>query len=203
LHNYFVRKEGADYNKSYFLDNISKYDNNGKIEQIPINSLSGLSTVYFIVTGRSASASELLINGLKPYMNVVLIGETTYGKNVASITIYEDDPVKRENNKWGMQPIVIKMSNADNFSDFGNGFTPDTKMSEFTSDDLVIRQLGDTEELLLKTTINKILSVETKAVMTKSLGNQAIFVGSAIDKTPARQNLYLDFNRIKKINRDF
>jgi hypothetical protein len=42
-------------------------------------------------------------------MNVVLIGGTTYGKNVGSITIYEDDPVKQKSNKWGMQPIVVKI----------------------------------------------------------------------------------------------
>ncbi|MEO6915847.1 MAG: S41 family peptidase, partial [Chitinophagaceae bacterium] len=39
-----------------------------------------LSRVFFIVTGSTASASELLINNLKPYMNVQIIGDTTYGK---------------------------------------------------------------------------------------------------------------------------
>ncbi|MDR1584464.1 MAG: hypothetical protein LBS55_14630 [Prevotellaceae bacterium] len=188
----FRKYYGANYNKSYFIDKISRYDNSGKIiEQIPINSLSGLSTVYFIVSRRSASASELLINGLDPYMNVVLIGDTTYGKNVASITIYEEDPVKQEDNKWGLQPIIMKMSNADGVSDYGEGFTPDTKISEFDDEGLIIKQLGDTDELLLKTTINKIFGVETKAATTKHLGNKAVFIGSAIDRTPARKNQYV------------
>ena len=38
---------------------------------------------------RSASASELLINGLSPHIDVVQIGTATYGKNVGSITIYD------------------------------------------------------------------------------------------------------------------
>ncbi|MFM8848987.1 MAG: S41 family peptidase, partial [Cytophagales bacterium] len=41
--------------------------------------------VYILTGPRTASASELLINGLKPYMDVYLIGSTTYGKNVGSI----------------------------------------------------------------------------------------------------------------------
>jgi hypothetical protein len=45
-------------------------------------------------------------------MEVVLIGETTYGKNVGSMTIYETDAEKQKTNKWGMQPIVAKLANA-------------------------------------------------------------------------------------------
>jgi carboxyl-terminal processing protease len=43
--------------------------------------------VVFLVSSRSASASELMINGLKPYMTVTLVGSKTVGKNVGSITI--------------------------------------------------------------------------------------------------------------------
>ncbi|MDR1593970.1 MAG: hypothetical protein LBS43_05735 [Prevotellaceae bacterium] len=199
LHEYFVGEEGANYNKSYFIDNIEKYNARGDvIETTPINSLSGLSTVYFIVTGRSASASELLINGLKPYMDVVLIGETTYGKNVASITIYEEDVAKQKDNKWGMQPIIVKMKNAQDFSDYGNGFTPDIDISELDGEGIVIKQFGDTSEILLKTAINKIFDVETKTVTTKHLGSRAIFVGSATDRTPARRNQYITLKDIVK-----
>ena len=40
----------------------------------------GVSRLWVIVTGHSASASELLICGLAPYMNVMLVGTNTYGK---------------------------------------------------------------------------------------------------------------------------
>lgn len=47
-----------------------------------------LSKVYFITTGGTASASELLINNLKAYMPVWLIGEQrTYGKPVGFFPI--------------------------------------------------------------------------------------------------------------------
>ncbi|MFN3757369.1 MAG: S41 family peptidase, partial [Flavobacterium sp.] len=53
-----------------------------------INSLN-LQKVYFITSNRSASASELLIHNLKPYVDVTVVGNTTTGKNVGSIVLYD------------------------------------------------------------------------------------------------------------------
>ena len=53
-------------------------------------SLNGLTRVYFIVTGGTASASELLINNLKPVIDVKLIGKKTYGKPVGFFSIRID-----------------------------------------------------------------------------------------------------------------
>ncbi len=59
-----------------------------------INHLN-LDKVYILTTKRSASASELVINGLIPYIDVVQIGDATAGKNVGSITLY-DSPTFRK-----------------------------------------------------------------------------------------------------------
>ena len=62
---------------NYFTDNIRNTDENGTvILEEPINSLN-LSSVYFIVTNDSASASELVINALKAYIDVTLVGAQT------------------------------------------------------------------------------------------------------------------------------
>jgi carboxyl-terminal processing protease len=53
-------------------------------------SLNTLARVYFLVTSGTASASELLINNLKPVMDVKLIGKTTYGKPVGFFAIHID-----------------------------------------------------------------------------------------------------------------
>ncbi|MBI2768075.1 MAG: hypothetical protein HYX47_00490 [Burkholderiales bacterium] len=51
------------------------------VEQLlPAPPLAGLARVMVLTSGATASASELVINGLKPYMNVVTVGSTTYGK---------------------------------------------------------------------------------------------------------------------------
>jgi C-terminal processing protease CtpA/Prc len=45
-----------------------------------------LNKVYVLTTKATASASELVINCLKSYIDVVQIGDITTGKNVGSIT---------------------------------------------------------------------------------------------------------------------
>ncbi|MCZ4221971.1 S41 family peptidase [Pedobacter rhodius] len=62
-------------------DNVEKFAKSGSLN---------LSRVYFIVTGSTASASELTINSLKPVMDVKLIGTTTYGKPVGFFPIRID-----------------------------------------------------------------------------------------------------------------
>ena len=113
-----------------------------------------LSGRVFVLTGsRTASASELIINGLRPYMQVFLIGDITYGKNVGSISIYDE---KDSKNTWGMQPIVVKVYNSLNQSDYSQGFSPDI---EDKDNNLYIYALGDTREELLSTAIEKITGV--------------------------------------------
>jgi len=178
----FKQQVGADYNKTYFTDYIGN--------NIPINKLTNLSRLFVITSGRTASASEDLINGLKAYMNVTLIGDTTYGKNVGSITIYEEDPVKQRTNKWGMQPIVVKFANAKNFSDFGNGFFPDVEASEYTYYPLM--PLGDTNETLLQKTLAQMgVVASAPASLRADRKNTAIPVYSSIDRTPVRRNAVL------------
>jgi C-terminal processing protease CtpA/Prc len=181
---------GPDYNKSYFLDNIEKTNSRGIVlEQIPINKLQGLNKAYFIVSERTASASELVINGLKPYMNVELIGEKTVGKNVGSITIYEEDTEKQKTNTWGIQPIIVKLANSNGFSDYTKGITPDVEKFELA---LLMNPLGNTNEILLNAALSRIFN----APALKRSDNISIHrdvIGSSIDQTPARKNMYLPF----------
>ena len=106
----------------------------------PINTLN-LPRVFIIATGSSASASELLINGLDPYMEVIHVGSTTRGKNEFSITlvdlpsnsfIYNADKASSINpkNSWGLQPLVGRNENAVGFYDYTSGFTPDYEIRE-------------------------------------------------------------------------
>ncbi len=187
LHGVYQQWYGKDYNKIYFVNSLERYSNGQVVERIPINQL-GLKRVYLIVSDFTASASELIINGLKPYMEVILVGETTVGKNVGSYSIYEDDPVKQKKNSWGMQPIVLKYENSLGFSDYVNGFTPDIKLHEL-DDNFVLKPLGETDELLLSTTIKYIFG-ETSAKRKSATPTYEI-VGSSADRNPARQNMYI------------
>lgn len=122
---------------------------------------NNLQRIYFL-TGRStASASEMVINGLKPYINCVLIGDTTVGKNVGSTLVYDEENKK---NKWAMMPIILKYFNKDHQSDFTNGFAPDYLIA-----DDYYHSLGDTREALLAKAISQITGVQQGVSRVKGL----------------------------------
>lgn len=85
-------------------------------------SMEGIRNVYFIVTEQTASASEMLINCLKPYLNVKLIGKQTYGKPVGFFGINID--------QYTLYVPNFKIENAKGEGDYFNGFTPDLLVSE-------------------------------------------------------------------------
>ena len=122
------------------------------------NNISTLNRVFFLTSTGTASASELIINNLKPFMNVILIGEHTYGKNVGSFTISDD--AKRWN--YGLQPITVKLLNSLDQSDYGsvNGFLPDYQLAD---DVLPYKLLGDPNETYLNKALNIIGPVAYKA----------------------------------------
>lgn len=114
-----------------------------------LNSLN-LNKVYILTTGASASASELVINSLIPYIDVVHIGTNTRGKYQASNTIYDSPNFRREdanpNHTYAMQPLIFKTVNRNGVTDYDNGLIPTTTLSEDLGNPGV---LGDENEPLL------------------------------------------------------
>lgn len=136
---------------------------------------AGLEKFVIITSDRTASASELIINGLRPYMTVTLIGDTTYGKNVGSTTLYaENDP----KNKYGLQPIITKTFNKNNQSDYSNGFAPDVKLVE----DVDLKPLGDITEPLLSAALNKVTNGRVGQFREVAPRFPAVPVVNSIDK---------------------
>ena len=127
-----------------------------------------LSSVYFLTTDLTASASESLMTGLYPYLNVVQIGETTYGKCYGSVTVDDWESPKRHN--WAMQPIVIKYSNANGFTDFVNGIEPDIEVKDNL---LYAKPFGSLEDPLLAAALEEISGVSPLA--RKSAGPETQF----------------------------
>ena len=164
------------FDKLSFNNKNSQYDDTykftDKIGTTTINSLN-LNTLYVLTSGATASASELIINGLSPYINVIQIGETTYGKNVASITMY-DSPNFSANNrsnshKYAMQPIVAKSVNVNGFGDFTGGISPDYYLEDAVLDYGV---LGDTNEPLLSQAIQIITGTSKPFTNQKPIKNR-------------------------------
>jgi hypothetical protein len=96
----------------------------------------GLSRLFVITTRASASASELLINGLRPFIPVVVIGDTTYGKPVGQYGVPICDRVAA--------PVAFASVNALGAGDFFDGIAADCAAA-----DDIDRQLGDPAEASL------------------------------------------------------
>lgn len=85
-----------------------------------IGNLS-LSRIIFITSRGSASASELVINNLEPYFDIVLIGDNTYGKPVGSFPLSRYNRVL-ENNNVELVPITFATANAEGKAEYFDGF---------------------------------------------------------------------------------
>ena len=153
-----------------------------------INTVT-LPKVYFIVSEDTASASELVINGLIPHMNVAMVGTTTVGKQVGSITIYDSDNYTRNganlnpNHTWAMQAIVLEIvnSNGENRPD---GFTPEVQLSENPGD---MGVLGESSDPLLARTLQYIINGSTTS--TSPIYQADVWNTNMED--PDYQNMYI------------
>jgi C-terminal peptidase prc len=115
--------------KNAFRNRIIRFVN--KVQRLTLNRL------IVVTTSSSASASELVINALRPFMPVVVIGGTTYGKPVGQYAIPFCDKV--------LAPVSFSLRNADGQGDFFDGFAPNC-----TAPDDIGHQLGDPDEGSLK-----------------------------------------------------
>ncbi len=101
-----------------------------------------LDKIVFLTTRETASASELVINALRPYLedNVAIIGDRTYGK-----------PVGMEGKSYGryiFYLINFVVKNSDGFYDYFDGLN--VTKGCYVKDNDFLHQLGDIEEKLLK-----------------------------------------------------
>lgn len=106
-------------------------------EQSLLGGTSSLNyeNLYVITSNNTASASEIVINCLKPYMSgrLIQVGTTTYGKNVAQ-QLFTDEEKAPMLEFWLTNSLL---SNAEDFSDyFTNGLLPDYEIAENFKGDL-------------------------------------------------------------------
>ncbi|HET9486951.1 MAG TPA: S41 family peptidase [Chryseosolibacter sp.] len=163
---------GVDYLTSEFSTEVNNIG----------NQLSA-GRVYVLTSSRTASASELIINALKPFMDVFLIGDTTYGKNVGSVSLFQEKDPK---NLWGMQPIVVKVYNSLDQSDYSAGFVPDIL---HTDNSLYLYPLGDVREALLGQAIAQITGTATTLRESRETRTA---VGHSLDFKRRSYNLIMD-----------
>jgi len=165
---------GQIYSKLFYNDNLSNNDTDyvftGSINGNAINSLN-LSRVYVLTTNRrTASASELVINSLSSYIDVVVIGENTVGKTQASRTVYDSptlfsDTGANNSHTYALQPLVANSTNVNDELVPYTGLIPDIELSESASN---LGILGDVDEPLLAAALADITGSGRSAILNET-----------------------------------
>lgn len=114
--------------RNAFRNEITRFE--AKPNALPLQRL------VVITTGSSASASELVINALRPFIPVTTVGDTTYGKPVGQYGITFCDKV--------LYPVSFTLRNALGQGDFFDGIAADCRAPDDAD-----HQLGDPREASL------------------------------------------------------
>lgn len=108
-------------------------------------NLTNVGKIVFLVTRNTASASELVINSLKPFANVSLVGATTYGKPIGFF------PITIEN-KYDVYFSLFETKNAIGEGGYYDGITPTVSASELVAgtSNYIMYDFGDVRDGLIK-----------------------------------------------------
>lgn len=169
---------------------ITRFVNNNR--GTPLNSLN-LQKVYIIALNTSASASELVINALDPYIDVIHIGENTTGKFQASTLVYDSPDFSRQGvnpaHGYAMLPLIFKSANKVGRTDYFDGLTPDIPLSE---NHLNLGVLGDENEPLLAAALAEIQGPVTKPSATKSKEASLTLFKNSNSFKPFHDDMHVD-----------
>ena len=144
------------YNENHTDDNVD-FGTEGNDLSVDVERL------FFITTGASASASEMVINGMFPYKEVVTIGTTTAGKPVG-MSVFQS-----EEYDIALAPVTFKLLNASDQGDYFNGIPADYEVV-----DDIYHGWGNPEEACLKAALdiirgNDVIALKSMQLQPKGL----------------------------------
>lgn len=163
-----------------------------------INSLN-LKDVYIILNGNEftgSPATELLINSLKPHINVHIIGRQTEGNNTGSIVLYNSEDYDFENRNvnhtFALKPIVLKFLNKDKET-YENGFTPNMELCP-NEDVLNLGVLGENSDPILDRILNYITTGAVSPIPMCNANNFEFLYNSITPQRNLNQNVTITQN---------
>lgn len=133
---------------SYFRTDFSYKDGDTTNKYSTADANVGFTKVYALVSGSSASASESILIGLMPYMDVVVIGEQTHGKFCTGIVIEATEEEKYNKLKnWGIYVMIGSYADKNG----NNPCRPDGIAPDYEVEDIILDayDLGDSREHML------------------------------------------------------
>ncbi|SEA05953.1 S41 family peptidase [Alkalimonas amylolytica] len=133
--------QGKTFVTFAYNDKNSHKNQTSQFSNVELRNLTslGLERVYVLTTPGSCSSSEILINSLSPFIDVVQVGEVTCGKPVGQ------QPEFFDAGRQVMFAVNFQTVNADGFGDYFEGLMPNCPARETIPGDW-----GVTSEALLK-----------------------------------------------------
>lgn len=173
---------------STFLDEFAKQPVGYSFDFDEIRSRSlSLSRIFMLTGPNTASAAELLINSLIPYMQVTQIGEQTLGKDMAAVELVDNKEPKMAPD-WMLLPMVYRLYNKVGKGDYPEGLKPMYQVAEYS--ELPLRPFGSEEDPLVKMALeqagNSTVAKKTERVIhtknkvlyqSEKLKNRSLVVG--------------------------
>ncbi|MFW5757048.1 MAG: S41 family peptidase [Bacteroidota bacterium] len=140
-----------------YVFNENKAEENNKDEPFnEVETMLNLNRLITITTGRTASASEMIINGLKPFLPITIVGNNTHGKPVGMLSFSFDD--------LAIVTINFRIDNANGEGEYFDGLPADI----LAEDDLT-REFGDLEEASLKQALEFIQTGTVKSAAVSEI----------------------------------
>jgi len=135
---------------------------------IPGNANLNLSRLFVLTSSSTASASEVVISGLKPYLDkLTVIGQTTVGKNMGGQTFI---PTDSDIAHWKTYLVTFTYTNSQDES-IANGITPDISIK--TKDNYNDRTpLGSSKDPYIATALQQISGVTSILSASKSTASE-------------------------------
>lgn len=156
----------------------------------PIYHYLNLKRLYVITSKNTASASESTINSLRPYMEVIVIGENTVGKGVGMYTL------SSPKFKYSLVPITFRFYNATGETIPDSGIVPDYYIEDGNLTHK--KDLGDIAEPLLAKAIELITSIpssfEKQNCPSKFIENNLTPIGDPSYVTEFKNKHYNESN---------
>lgn len=183
---------GETFSKLFYNETLQS--NNATFPFVNNFNSLGLDKVYVLTTNNTASASELIINSLRPYIDVVQIGTTTTGKTQSSITIYDSPEYinttnVNPNHTYAMQPLVANSTNVNDVLVPNTGLAPDIPLEE---NEFNLGSFGDENEPLLAAALADIQGLGRIGIVSSNNGKPKIYLG----KLPLENEMYIDHTSI-------
>jgi carboxyl-terminal processing protease len=122
----------------------------------------GMKRVFVLTSASTCSASESVINGLAPFMQVIRIGSTTCGKPYGFFYL--------SNCGTSYAAMQFKGANSVGFGDYADGFAPTCTVADDLS-----KQRGDASEGMLAAALGYVQNGACSAPSSKSMALQKAF----------------------------